>query len=401
MKKIILYILLLINISCSYSEKESDNSINIEEALNKIGEVKVSDIGEHITYVPLETTDQSLIGKRAYVRMLKDKLLIGSFQQPIKMFEKETGKFICTLGKIGQGANEYVLQEGIPIFWVDDERGMIYVQSEGRKILRFNEKGDFMDNLELPEFFPLMQAVSQVTINNQLFIYQKTLFKKPTNKIFMYDILNDKICNEITNNDESISMNLSQTPLIIPGSENIPVSPSCVIFSLNDGQLIFHHAKEPCLWTFGKNVYLKETFNDTIFSISKGRLDPRFIFNLGNRHLDYKNRYNAEGNEDKVVIDYVLEGKNTLFFAFQINYFNLKDSKTYLGVYNKKNNSVKVTNSDKIIDSVKNIFIGKLHTATSDGKFVGLMDATTFLGSNKNNPFNISEEDNPIVTIID
>lgn len=79
----------------------------------------------------------------------------------------------------------------------------------------------------------------------------------------------------------------------------------------------------------------------------------------------------------------------------------MKDSKTYLGVYNKKNELVKVTDSDKIKDSGKNLFIGKLHTATSDGKFVGLMGAAAFLDNTKNSSFNISEEDNPIVTIID
>lgn len=29
--------------------------------------------------------------------------------------------------------NEYVLQDGIPVFWVDDKAEIIYVQTEGKK----------------------------------------------------------------------------------------------------------------------------------------------------------------------------------------------------------------------------------------------------------------------------
>lgn len=401
MKKIILYIILLINISCSTYQKEEYININIEGALSKKEQLEISDIGEHIVYIPLETKDESLIGKRAYVRMLNDKLLIASFQQPIKMFDKKTGKFIKTIGKIGQGAYEYTLQEGMPIFWIDEENGIIYVQSEGRKIVRFNENGEAVDIVELPDVFPFNQAASQVALNNQLFVYQKSLFKKYEDKILVYNILHRQIENKIANTDDPVPMDLSQGPLVIRGSEHIPVSPSCVIFSLNDNRLVFHYAKEPCLWTFDKKVYFKETFNDTIYYVSDNKLEPRFVFNLGKRHIDYENRYKVEGNEDKIVIDYILEGKKALFFVFRINYYNLKDSKTYLGVYNKENNQVKVTDVNEIEDSKNNLLIGKLFTATSDGKLVGLMDSNAFLEKNNNSNLNISEEDNPIIIIIE
>ena len=265
MKKVILLILIIAGYACTGSRKEGCESIDLEAALGHVGELSVADIGGHLSCVPLETTDESLIGKRAYVRMLKDKLLVGSFQQPVKMFDKKTGKFIRTVGAIGQGANEYTLQNNIPVFWVDDVAEMIYVQTEGKSILRFDMNGEPLDNVSLPDSFPLMNAVSQITIENKLYIYHQTLFSKPDYKILMYDIPGRKIQERILNDKEAIPMDLSQTPIIFGGFGNIPVSTACLIFNMKNDRMALLYTKELCLWTFDKNVYFKESFNDTIY----------------------------------------------------------------------------------------------------------------------------------------
>lgn len=209
MKKVIMLLLVLTGYACTSPDtgKDGYEPIDLDRAFSQAGGISVSDMGDRVSYVPLETTDESLIGKRAYVRMLKDKLLVGSFGQPVKMFDRKTGKFIRAVGNIGQGADEYSL---------------------------------------------------------------------------------------------------------------------------------------------------------------------------------------------------LLEGKNALFFVFKTNYYHIQDVKTYWGVYNKKNKSVKVTDAGKIEDTENSLFIGKLHTATSDGQLVGLVDAATFIeyAADKEG-FHISEEDNPIVTIIE
>ena len=116
MKKTFLYILILINYACSNTKHEIGNKvIPLNQAFEQLEEISVEDIGRHIDYVPLETTDESLIGDRAYIRILKDKLLVASREQPVKMFDRKTGKFIRCVGKIGQGADEYLLQDGFPV----------------------------------------------------------------------------------------------------------------------------------------------------------------------------------------------------------------------------------------------------------------------------------------------
>ncbi|WP_102408875.1 6-bladed beta-propeller [Parabacteroides bouchesdurhonensis] len=395
--------LLIASLACSYYNENSYEQINIERAFVDTGELSVTDIGDHISYVPLETTDESLIGKRAYVRMLKDKLFVGSFQQPIKMFDKETGKYIRTVGNIGQGANEYTLLDNIPVFWIDETSEIIYVQTEGNSVLRFDVNGNPLGSINLPENFPRLTTVSQITAENKLYIYKQTLFNKLDNKILMYDIQNKNIEKYFLNKDEPISTDeFSQPPLIISGFGNIPVSTRCMIFSLKGNRMFFHYTENPCLWAFGKNIYFKEQFNDTIYQVLDSKMKPRFVFNLGDMHCAYEDRFNIEGSQNKIFIDYILEGKNVLFFVFHINYYNLQNAKTYWGIYNKKDKSVKVTDKLQIKKPANGYFAGELQTATSEGQLLGLVDAASFIENiNVDNLHDISEDDNHIVIIVE
>ena len=95
MKKIVFIALTVISCACSNIKQEQGvEIIPLGLAFEQPGEISVKDVGSHIDYVPLETTDESLIGDRAYIRILKDKLLVGSREQPVKMFDRKTGKFI-------------------------------------------------------------------------------------------------------------------------------------------------------------------------------------------------------------------------------------------------------------------------------------------------------------------
>ena len=54
---------LLLLPSCNRTQQTSEiNQIDIAEGIEKLAELKVSDLGKTIQYIPLETTDSCLIG---------------------------------------------------------------------------------------------------------------------------------------------------------------------------------------------------------------------------------------------------------------------------------------------------------------------------------------------------
>ncbi|RHO65497.1 6-bladed beta-propeller [Parabacteroides sp. AF48-14] len=418
MKKIVFVILVVIGWACSSKKEEEKNmTINLSQALEQLEEISVEDIGYHIDYVSLETTDESLIGDRAYIRILKDKLLVGSREQPVKMFDRKTGKFIRCIGKIGQGADEYLLQDGLPVFWTDDVSGIIYIQTEGQRILRFDADGNPLEHINLPEGMPRLQGLSIIGNGGNLYFYSKTLFNKYEDKIFSYNVLNKKVQSEIVNQDDTIPFELFRTPIFLGGYGNIPVSTRCLILYLKNDKVVFDYTKEPCLWTFGDQVYFKGNFNDTIYCVSDQLLEPRYVFDLGFRHWPYEERYNPEGNEDKIAFNYVLEGEKVLFFVFQTNYYEINykglgKDETYWGIYDKGNGKVKVMEKGMISDLANGLFIKSLQTATAKGELAGLLDVTEVKEWIEDNPSkkdnqvrqllsDLPDESNPIAVIVE
>ena len=61
-----------------------DNIINLEGAMNSVETIQLSEITSDITYIPLETTDSSLIGEQADMRVFNDYILVSSANQSLK-----------------------------------------------------------------------------------------------------------------------------------------------------------------------------------------------------------------------------------------------------------------------------------------------------------------------------
>jgi hypothetical protein len=370
---------------------EKDGVINVATHMQHLNQLCLEDIqSKEVSYVPLETTDSSLIGDRPYVRLLKNKILVSSQGQPLKMFDAQTGKFISTVGLIGQGKGEYNLISDMPVFWVDEKAERIMIKSSGQKILCFDSNGDFIENLTIPDEI-ILQLASQISSGGKLYFY----FPTETSKISVYDLKTGQISETIFgySEEKAIQNDYQGIPIIYNGYGNVPTCPSCIIRQLKNDGLFFHYKEDPVIWKFEGNTYLKERFNDTIYVASENKLESRLIFDLGSWHCPYEKRFDVDGCENRISIDYVLEGKKCLYFVFQTNYYNIGKTKNFYGVFDKQTHEVKISDTESILDNNKNICINKLQTATEDGTFLGLIPATEYNES-------ASEEDNPVVVIL-
>ncbi len=337
---------------------EKDGVINVATHMQHLNQLCLEDIqSKEVSYVPLETTDSSLIGDRPYVRLLKDKILVSSQGQPLKMFDAQTGKFISTVGLIGQGKGEYNLISDMPVFWVDEKAERIMIKSSGQKILCFDSNGDFIENLTIPDEI-ILQLASQISSGGKLYFY----FPTETSKISVYDLKTGQISETIFgySEEKAIQNDYQGIPIIYNGYGNVPTCPSCIIRQLKNDGLFFHYKEDPVIWKFEGNTYLKERFNDTIYVASENKLESRLIFDLGSWHCPYEKRFDVDGCENRISINYVLEGKKCLYFVFQTNYYNIGKTKNFYGVFDKQTHEVKISDTESILDNNKNICINKL-----------------------------------------
>lgn len=98
---------LLLTLCGSGVKKKGDlEVIPLEAALEKQKGLKVSDCFKKVRYVPLETTNNCLVGRGALAQILGDYIVVISEMNLCHLFDKQTGRFIRSVGRVGQGPGE-------------------------------------------------------------------------------------------------------------------------------------------------------------------------------------------------------------------------------------------------------------------------------------------------------
>ena len=118
---------------------------SMNELKSDIATIPLSCLVENCEIVQLETNDDAFFNPRFttitdnYIGITSHGLLI-----PYILFTR-SGKFLCTVGSVGQGPGEYrLLWDGI----IDEKNGLIYLSPMGdSKVLVFNNSGKFLKNI--------------------------------------------------------------------------------------------------------------------------------------------------------------------------------------------------------------------------------------------------------------
>ena len=141
MKKLIYVSALLISLltACSPSaQKGKEGQIDVLPAFENLTELKVSQLGKNIRYVPLETTDSSLIGARYAIQLLDDGILVsygGRSESHCYLFDRETGKFIREIGHKGEDPKGY----SGPKAYVHPVTGHLYFHRNPDKLIKYTQ----------------------------------------------------------------------------------------------------------------------------------------------------------------------------------------------------------------------------------------------------------------------
>lgn len=97
---------------------------------------------DSITYIPLETSEEALVGKIEAIYEWDNRFYIWDQQsEAIFIFSKQ-GKFITKIAKKGRGAEEYVQ---LKLFYLNPRNGGMYIRCDvSQSILHYNYNGEFV-----------------------------------------------------------------------------------------------------------------------------------------------------------------------------------------------------------------------------------------------------------------
>ena len=116
--------------------------IPFEQAVGSERDLKLSEIADSVRFIPLETTDASLMNRIQKGGILKSSRywFLYSYKN-VYQFTDE-GKFVRTIGSRGNGPGQYTSAVCIDI---DDTLGHVYVLSPGKNINVYDmETGSYL-----------------------------------------------------------------------------------------------------------------------------------------------------------------------------------------------------------------------------------------------------------------
>lgn len=220
--------------------------IPFESGVENVKPVKLSDIAEKVTFVPLETTDSSLIARQMLSQI---RLANGCIYVPcsngLLTFDEKTGKFLRRISRKGQGPGEYASIRGIEVF---EEFDNVHIFS-GEKVMTFQSDGKFLAQYSKPGGWAASVMQDSLCLS---FILNHTGQQK-------YRLL---ITDERA---DTLQCFPQYDRFVVPGGFN----------------WIYHHNQERYLYTHKDEHVFRDYYCDTLFTVKPDKLVPRFRLEMG------------------------------------------------------------------------------------------------------------------------
>jgi len=346
MKTITSITLMLLLFSCVGKQNEGNvpTTIFVFNALENMENTYLSMFVDNVAYVQLESSEKSFINIQPMIELTEDFIVVRNWvrgEAPLLLlFDRENGKFLREIGKIGRGPDEYSL---VPTNYFNQTQKIIYTIGSNNNILTYNLQGQVKDNFKIPEQFNTDVEGIPVTVTSALFdaYLDSNTFVSYVQNYTGYE------------KKKIILFNKDTITKIYPNYLSWERTPSR---NINVISPIFYH--------FDNRLFFKEPYNDTLFEVKHNELNPRFIFSLGKNGIPYalQNEYITSGKSiNATSVHNFTENNNYLFFTI------FKDKKSYLSYYDKSKKSLHVSKGtdsqpSSIIDDINDFLpITKFH----------------------------------------
>ena len=159
---------------CSSNKKQEPISksgvpvINLSEDVSTVLSLLLSESAEKLEIVPLEMTDQSMLGEIRRIQVTDHNIWIDHGREFYIYRFSRSGKFLNKIGSIGQGPGEYTTYS---TFLVDEDKKEVYIIANTNGVLAYDFEGNFKRKIvDVQIILQLFSSVyDQYILNNQKF----------------------------------------------------------------------------------------------------------------------------------------------------------------------------------------------------------------------------------------
>lgn len=400
------------------SDRSDNNTdipvLNIGEALENPQTITLSQFGSKIKYIPLETTDSSLIGHNPSNLTVTDRYIIVSNSSRMGdnclVFDRATGKFLNSVGHKGQDPNAF----SGPIPVIDDATGSLTFLGNTDKMLVYNIDGNMESTIQLP--------TSANNINCYIFdggnplLYTGSAIESRQRDLLRINPEGEILDSLMVMGESTLSnrgyYSLDPSDIYSLSVVGLPNSfPGTILFiKLKSGHDRIMFQDQQTLWKTDDYIRFHEIFTDTIYTYTDNNLKPAYILDLGSKGFTINDIGTKAIEEDSPIPYYYLENSDLLVFYGKIGLFS-KDH--FIGIYDKNDDNLSI--STLPTEGLTNDIDGFASVApirlTSKNEFVGTLTMdiiSNWIDENPDYEFpeeiawikDLPEDSNPIVVII-
>lgn len=247
--------------------KQPYTVIPFEKGVENEKQVKLSEIAEKITFVPMETTDASLLNKvRANnIISVNGNIVIPCFNMGAFAFD-EKGKFIAPISRKGQGPAEFLRFVGVS---GNSDLNLIYVK-DGRKMMAFRPDGTFVDEYKTPG---ALHWESSIAMQDSIML--------------------SAVINYTGQRPYRLILTNAQ-------GDTLKAFPQYDRFEIPKGMnYIYINNKENFLYQYKDESVYHDYYCDTLYTVTLDSLLPRYLLDMGKYKLPKDLRIEAEFFSDE------------------------------------------------------------------------------------------------------
>lgn len=258
-------------IFCSFIGFAQEKPIEIKIDLEKM---EMSDAGlnefvESIEYIPLETTDECVIGDRVMFDTDETHIIVrDQYCKTVYLFDRK-GRFIRTIGRQGNGPEEYN-----EIGWMFLESDQIILSCVDR-VLFFGKDGKFIKKVSTLRDRGYVAACFQ---NQFLQIVPSYMYRDTTYNIYSIGNLKGELVKDAV---RSIAFPLKKDP---------------------EWRISYRAKMITPIYTYQNRLHVREYLNDTVYMIDESnQFIPKYTLNLGKYKVTPEIQADIVNFNDRVV----------------------------------------------------------------------------------------------------
>lgn len=376
--------------------------VDVEGAVAAMDGLRLSDLGDSVRYVPLETNDSCLIGRNPSVQVLDGYILVSSGGN-VFSFDGQDGRFVAKIGHRGEDPQAYSSASA----YYNEGDGLLYFVRYPDRLQLYDLCGRYRGSLKVPvpPEMPTAYAFSDSLIVG--YYANVAQMNAHARALLLFDRAGQG-CDTVS----------SLLPMLPPmGLQDIS---SISVKKFGNGGMILTRFQDGSvsanlmgsnLWSHAGHVRFKESFCDTIYNVVDNRLQPAVAFRTGRWHFPAGERANGEGSDDKILPMCILEGAETIFFQC-VRGLYADRPETLNGIYNRRTQTTRMApESEGLADDINGFLPFRPTASTAQGGYASLLlpdDILPWLDEHpeaRSNPalaplLGIGEEDNPVVVIV-